>query len=808
MIIRVGTRGSKLAKTQSLWLLDTLKKAHPQIEFEIVIIKTKGDLIQHKALDKIGDKGLFTKELEEALLSGEIDMAVHSMKDMPSKLPEGLSLTVPPLREDPRDVLLTPHPIKSLSDLPQGAIIATGSKRRIYQLKAERPDLELVGIRGNIDTRIRKMHEQKLDGIILAAAGLKRIDRFESDDYYSIPLEESAFIPAPAQGILAVEIKDDNQLVRNLMEGIKDEKALIQMKGERSFLKALNGSCHIPVGAYCEIKDQSLITIYGLYGKEDGSALVRQSITGPIEEAENLGIALAKACYGQVHQKKGRVYLAGGGCGDPGLITVKAMEILKKADLIVYDALVNPVFLDYARQDAQIIYVGKRAANHAMPQEKINQLLIKEAIAGKLVIRLKGGDPYVFGRGGEEGEDLYDAGIPFEVIPGITSAIGGLAYAGIPITHRDATSSFHVITGHLKADADDLDWPVLAKLKGTLVFLMGVKNLKKICHELIKNGMDPQMPVALVHQASTPKQRTVTGKLETIYGLATKAKITAPSLIVVGEVVGKRQKLNFFESKPLFGKNIIVTRSRVQSSEMSEQIRALGGNPIEYPTIKIVPINQAACDERVRKIGDYSHIIFTSINGVEVFFDSIKRCGKDARIFGHLHITVIGEGTRKALKERGLEADFVPQKYIGEELVEGLIPLLDKDSKILLARSKNARTYVAEELSKICDVDEIHSYQTIREDHQDIDLPALLDQNEIDYISFTSSTTVEYFLEKVGPSYLEAINRAKSISIGPQTSQKALDLGIKVDVQAQEYTIPGIIEALLQDVKKSAEREK
>ena len=607
--------------------------------------------------------------------------------------------------------------------------------------------------------------------------------------------------------MLAVEIKEDNVFVKNLMETIKDEKAYIQMKGERSFLKALNGSCHIPVGAYCELKDQVAI-IHGLYGKEDGSALVRQSIEGPIEEVENLGIALAQSCHGQVHQTKGRVYLAGGGCGDPGLITVKAMEMLKKADVVVYDALVNPSFLKEARPDAEIIYVGKRAANHAMAQEEINALLIDKALKEKLVIRLKGGDPYVFGRGGEEGQELYDAGIPFEVIPGITSAIGGLAYAGIPITHRDANSSFHVITGHLKADSTDLDWPVLAKLKGTLVFLMGVKNLKRICQALIKNGMDPKMPAALVHRASTPDQRTVVGDLETITGLATAAGIKAPSLIVVGEVVAKREKLNFFEEKPLFGQTIIVTRSRAQSSEMSAQIRALGGKPIEYPTIKIVAINEEACDDKVRHMSAYSHIIFTSINGVEVFFASMKRCGKDARIFAGLHITVIGEGTRKALGERGLEADFVPKKYIGEELVEGLSPLLDKESKVLLPRSKNARIYIAEQLSKICQVDEVHTYETIREDDEGSDVVSLLEQNKVDYLTFTSSTTVAYFLEKVGRDHLEAINRAKTISIGPQTSQKARELGIVVNVEAKDYTIAGMIKAMLDDHKNKETKEK
>ncbi|KAF5087346.1 Porphobilinogen deaminase [anaerobic digester metagenome] len=805
MNIKVGTRGSTLARTQSQWLIDVLAKAHPQVNFEMVIIKTKGDLVQDKPLDKIGDKGLFTKELEDALLSGEIDMAIHSMKDMPSKLPEGLVLTVPPVREDARDVLLTPHRITALDELPKGAVVATGSKRRIAQLQKLRPDVEIVGIRGNIDTRIRKMQEQQLDGIILAAAGLKRIGRLEDSAYQTVTLPENSFIPAPAQGILAVEVREDNQTVNELMAVISDQNTIVQMSAERSFLNALNGSCHIPVGAFCEIEAEE-ITVYGLYGLEDGSRVVTRSIKGAPEEAENLGKQLAKACYQAVHEKPGKVYLAGGGCGDPGLLTVKAKDILTKADVVVYDALVNESFLNDARADAEIIYVGKRAGNHAMRQEDINALLVQKGQEGKLVLRLKGGDPYVFGRGGEEGEDLYDAGVPFEVIPGITSVIGGLAYAGIPITHRDCVSSFHVITGHLKSNAydgsSDLDWPVLGKLKGTIVFLMGVKNLEKICDELVKNGMNPEMPVAVVHRASTPYQRVVTGNLTTIYDIAAEAKITAPSLIVVGEVVNKRQKLRFFDEKPLFGKNIIVTRSREQSSQMVEKITELGGNAIEFPTIKIVPINEAACDEKVKCLKDYSHIIFTSINGVEVFFDSLARCGKDARAFGNLHITAIGEGTKNALLARGLQADFVPDKYVGEELVSGLVPLLTKDSRVLIPRSKNARIYVVEELSKICPVDEVQSYETIREDHATVDPLAMLNNKEIDYITFTSSTTVEFFVEKIGAAHIDAINTAKCVSIGPQTSKKCVELGITVDIEAETYTIQGMLDAILKDSQK------
>ncbi|MEG0508404.1 MAG: hydroxymethylbilane synthase [Eubacterium sp.] len=799
MKIVVGSRGSKLAVVQTNQLLDELRKANPEVDFELKIIKTKGDKIQNKALDKIGDKGIFTKELEEALLDGTIDMAIHSMKDMPSELPGGLTLAIPPKREDPRDVLLTPHAIKTVDELPKNAIIATGSKRRIYQLKNLRSDLEVVGIRGNIDTRIRKMKEQNLDGIILAAAGLKRIGVYESDDYTCIPLDPKMFISAPAQGILAVEIREDNAVVKKLMENISDEKTIIQMRAERQFLISLNGSCHIPIGAYCDVEGENL-TLYGIFGNEEGTVLHRSQISGKRGEESIIGDQLAKKLKKLVDSNKavGTVYLAGGGCGDEGLITVKAMEKLKVCDALVYDALVNEAFIKYVKPDCEKIYVGKRAANHALPQEDINALLVKLAREGKNVVRLKGGDPYVFGRGGEEGEELYDAGIPFEVIPGITSVIGGLAYAGIPITHRDCVSSFQIVTGHLKSEESDLDWPVLAKSKGTIVFLMGVKNLQKITEELMKNGMDENTPAAVVHRASTPYQRVVEGDLKTIYSIASEAKITAPSLIVVGDVVTKRKKLRFFDTKPLFGKTIIVTRSREQSSNMVKQIAELGGNPIEYPTIKIEPIAESMTllKNTFQSLEDYTHLIFTSTNGVELFFKALHEEGKDTRILSGLHITAIGSETAALLKAQGITADFVPAKYVGEELVKGLSPLLKKESRILIPRSKNARMYMVAELKKICSVDEIKIYETVREDNTDVDVVKLLKENKVDYITFTSSTTVQYFVEKIGAENTALVKNATTLSIGPMTSEKMRELSLNVDIEAEKYTIKGMLNEL------------
>lgn len=292
MKIIVGSRGSKLAVVQTNWLLDVLRQANPQVEFELKIIKTKGDKIQNKALDAIGDKGLFTKELEDALLDGTIQMAVHSMKDMPSSLPAGLTLAVPPKREDPADVLVTPHAIASVMDLPEGAVVATGSKRRISQFRALRPDCQTVGIRGNIDTRLRKMTEQGLDGIILAAAGMKRIGVYENPDYHVVSLDPAHFICAPAQGILAVEIREDNQEVKSLMDSICDGVTRTQMLAERGFLVGLQGDCHIPIGAYCEVAGET-ITLHGLYGDEACQVIEGDSLSGPAEAAEAIGRALA-----------------------------------------------------------------------------------------------------------------------------------------------------------------------------------------------------------------------------------------------------------------------------------------------------------------------------------------------------------------------------------------------------------------------------------------------------------------------------------------------------------------------------------
>lgn len=494
----------------------------------------------------------------------------------------------------------------------------------------------------------------------------------------------------------------------------------------------------------------------------------------------------------------GYVYLVGAGPGDEGLITVKGMEAIEKAEVLVYDYLANPKFLKSAPKHSEKIYVGKVSGNHTMTQENINQLLVDKASEGKVVVRLKGGDPYVFGRGGEEGIYLYENGIDFEVVPGITSAIGGLAYGGIPITHRDYASSFHVITGHLKSEESELDWPVLAKLKGTLVFLMGVKNLGRITTSLMSNGKDPKTPVALVHRATTPQQRVVQGTLETIVDVVEKEAITSPSIIVVGDVVKTREKLDFMKHRPLLGKSVIVTRSRAQNSKLLSRIAGLGGNPIEMPTIEIESINQTAMAATFDQLKDYSYIIFTSINGVEIYMDSLYEKGYDSRQMAGLKIVAIGKSTAKALETYGLRADYIPKDYVAESLVDLLKGELNEDDKVLIPRAENARSYLVDALSQLCSVDEVKTYRTVSTHEDYSDVIEGIKEDKIDYVTFTSSSTVENFVNMIG-GRVEILNNIKAVSIGPMTSKTAEKLGITIYKEAKEYTIDGIMDIIIND---------
>lgn len=500
---------------------------------------------------------------------------------------------------------------------------------------------------------------------------------------------------------------------------------------------------------------------------------------------------------------RGKVYLVGAGPGDYKLITLKALECIRKSDVIVYDRLANIEYLKEAKDNCEFINVGKASSNHLLPQDDINRLIADKALEGKTVTRLKGGDPYVFGRGGEEAELLRDENIDFEVVPGITSPIGGLCYAGIPITHRDHASSFHVITGHPRKDGKEtkeINWNALANVKGTLVFLMGIANLKNISENLIKEGKDKDTPVAFVSWATRPNQRVVTATLESAYEVVIKENIKPPTLIVVGTVVNLREKLNFFEEKPLFGKNIVVTRCRAQSSALAEKISDMGGNPIEIPTIKIQKVeDNKELEVEINKIKNYTYIIFGSKNAVDIFFDKLNEIGYDARALSNSKICAIGGETAKSIKSRGVIADIVPKKYVAEGLYEELKDIINENDKILIPRAKNARDFLISKLSEKCYVKEVITYESVIDNNKKNLALEVIEDESVDYITFASSSTVKNFITLIGKENLKKLENKKIISIGPITSKTIEDFGLGVYKEAEVATIDSTIEAISND---------
>ncbi|MEG1285794.1 MAG: uroporphyrinogen-III C-methyltransferase [Romboutsia sp.] len=492
---------------------------------------------------------------------------------------------------------------------------------------------------------------------------------------------------------------------------------------------------------------------------------------------------------------RGKVYLVGAGPGDYKLMTIKGLECIKKADVIIYDRLANNNYLKEANTNCEFIYVGKASSNHALPQDDINRLIADRAKEGKIVTRLKGGDPYVFGRGGEEAEVLVDEDIEFEVVPGITSAIGGLCYAGIPITHRNHASSFHVITGHLRDDDNgELNWNALANNNGTLVFLMGIGNLKKISDNLIKHGKSKYTKVALISWATRPNQRVVVSDLENVYEKAISENVKPPTLIVVGSVVGLREKLNFFEQKPLFGKNVMVTRTRLQNSSLVEKIMDLGGNPIEIPTIKIEKVeNNIQLENEIKDIKNYTYLVLTSKNAVDIFFDKLKELHMDCRILANTKVCAIGLATAKAISQRGINPDIVPEKFVAEDLYEELKHTLKRKDRVLIPRAKNARNYLVDKLKEICYVTEVDTYETVIDKYYKDEILELIQDENIDYMTFASSSAVKNFIEIIGEGNKEKLKKIKIISIGPITSNSINEFKLDIYREAKEATIDSMI---------------
>jgi uroporphyrinogen III methyltransferase/synthase len=496
------------------------------------------------------------------------------------------------------------------------------------------------------------------------------------------------------------------------------------------------------------------------------------------------------------------VYLVGAGPGDPGLITVKGRECIAAADVIIYDYLAAPSLLKHASGNAELIYVGKKGGDHTLPQGEINALIVAKARENKVVTRLKGGDPFVFGRGGEEAEVLVEAGIPFEIVPGVTSAVAAPAYAGIPLSHRKLTSTIAFVTGHEDPTKEEsnIDWAALSRGIGTLVFFMGVKNLPRIVAELTRHGRPPETPVALVRWGTTPEQVTVSGTLADIAVRVKQAGLKAPAIIVVGEVVSLRERLKWFETRPLLGKRIAVTRARDQASDLVKALCDLGAECLEVPTIRVAPPNDwGPLDRAVAELPSCDWIVFTSVNGVERFFERVFSAGKDARALGHLRTAAIGPATAARLKRFGLSSDLVPENFRAEAIVEAFRREDIRGKTILLPRAQEARQVLPEELAAMgATVREVPAYKTELASTDAGEVVDRLNQKSLDLITFTSSSTVKNFKALLpAERFAELTAGVPTACIGPITADTARRLGFEVRVEAQTYTIPGLVESIL-----------
>jgi len=500
-------------------------------------------------------------------------------------------------------------------------------------------------------------------------------------------------------------------------------------------------------------------------------------------------------------QSPGICFLAGAGPGDPGLLTLRAREVIEQAEVIVYDYLCNPAILEWAPPAAEIIYAGKKAGAHTLTQDEITALLVEKTRAGKRVVRLKGGDPFVFGRGGEEAEALAREKLPFEIIPGVSSVFAGPAYAGIPVTHREHSSQLTIFTGHEDPSKPGaaLDYAAIARQPGTKVMLMGIERIAPITRALLDHGADPALPVALIRWATTPRQQTLRGRLDDIAGKVAETGFSAPAIAVFGQVVNLRDSLNWFESRPLFGRRIVVTRTRKQAGALSSGLRALGADVWEIPTIRIEePEKLLEFGQLVQDSHGYDWIIFTSPNGVDAFFRLFYKLYDDARDIGPVRIAAIGPATAARVRDFHLKVELQPPEYVAEAIIKQFETTGSVENlRFLIVRPEQARDVLPRELTRLgAIVDEAIAYRTLPET---TDLTGAVERfrtEGADLITFTSSSTVENFLALKLP-WPPAL---KTASIGPVTSKTMRDNGLNVDIESPRHDIPGLIAAITKNL--------
>jgi uroporphyrinogen III methyltransferase/synthase len=838
--LTVATRRGELAIAQTRLVIAALQARHSGIEIRVKEITSAGDRDRKTALWDLKDTGFFTSQLEDALLAGEADLAVHSFKDLPTHERKGLAITAICDRKWPEDCLLAKHPVGSLLELPKSAKVGTSSLRRAAQLRRIRPDLELVALRGNVQTRINKLRSTDLDAIILARAGLERLGLAGA---ISVIFDPKEFIPAPAQGTLAIQTRSDDERVVEIVRSIDDGLSRALALAERQVLATMQCGCHAPVGAYAERRGDT-IEVHAFISDVEGRRMIRRQAAGLLTQAIHAGERVANELLdaggrdilrelerdqgqgdsgrvglappsapetprpnesvGQVPpynvQAKGKVYLVGAGPGRADLITLRGAELLKTADCVIMDKLASPALLELARKDAEIIHVPKRIGPGSFTQGQINQILVDKALEGKTVVRLKGGDPCIFGRCTEEAVLLKEAGVEFEIVPGVTAAIAAAGYTGIMLTDRRYSSQVAFITGREAEGKEqtNLDWDVLARFPGTLVFYMGIGALPSIAKRLVDSGMAPETPVALVADATLPTQRMVQAPLSRIARECEKRQIEPPALVIVGPAAAGDANLNWFMRLPLFGKGLVITRDSEGNADSARKIIALGGRPIEYPTLAIQPLTDRSEFLRVlAEFPNYQWAIFTSANGVRIFCDALRELGKDARVFGGMKIAAIGPRTAETLEPFGIRADFVPEVFTGRELARQLIGYTDlRDKRVLLLRSEIASDELVEGLQAGgAAVTDVAVYTAVSRKGDGAALIEQMQQGKVQWLTFASPSAVRAFFEQI-PSESVQTYSLKVASVGPVTSKELAQFGVRVDVEATEHTIDGLLDAI------------
>lgn len=775
----IGTRGSRLACAQAREVKKKLEETCREDEFELRVIQTKGDRVTDRPLCEIGETGVFAKAIEEALLAGEIHLAVHSMKDLPANPAKGLVVTCACKREDPRDALVL-RKGGALCDLPEGAVVGTGSLRRKIQLLRLRPDLNVVGIRGNIETRLAKMEEEKLDGLVLAAAALIRLGLRERIAQY---FDTEEMIHAPAQGILAVEARKGDEKLLSVLNKMTDGETAFFAKAEREFLREIGASCHLPVGAACR-KQGSEYVLDAMFGDASGAraAYARARGTDPAALAQKAAAEIRR-------QLAGTVYLVGAGPGDPGLITARGLTLLKTAGCAVYDRLVAPELLAETKAGCELIYAGKEKGRHAMEQEEINRLLLQKSMEHAAVVRLKGGDPYVFGRGSEEALYLAGRGVPFETVCGVSSCIAAPSLAGIPVTHRGISSGFRVVTAHGKdGGITDLDFEAMAKGKETCVFLMGQSRIAEIADGLTRAGMPKDTPAAVISRAAMPDQRTCEADLCHIAKASADAGLSSPAVIVVGPVVSLRTELSGHGRLPLAGRRYLVPKIGEEASPLSALLIRQGAYVKEAQVGSIAWTGRRFTAEELMT-ADW--LVFTSKNGVRAFFKSLSASGLDARSLAGRKIAAVGGRTGEVLLSFGIRADLVPETCCADALACALLKKLDASQSVWHVKARNGERPLREKLEGACRFTEAEVYENVA-----VPLPMRKEELSFRYDGalFTCASSARRLFGEEGAKQF----KGRAYSIGPKTTACLRELGAAQIFEAGRAAYEELAEKVLE----------